>query len=132
MKAFRVFVTIVLVSSPFVLSGQTKNDSIDKLEAAGDMAGARAALAKAAEASPDSLPAVARYAEFLERFGDPSARDSYNKLLTLATRSGDKKRAASTARRLVVLDLLAGDHNAASSHLDALRPACGPSPPLSG
>jgi hypothetical protein len=132
MKAFRVFVTILLASSPSFLSGQTKNDSIDRMEAAGDMAGARAALARAADASPDSIQALTRYAEFLERFGDPSARDAYKKALAIAVKSGDRQRAASTARHLVVLDLIAGDHNATSAHLDAYREASGKSLAIGG
>jgi len=39
MKAFRVFVTIVLSISPSLLKGQTSTDSLQKMEAAGDSAG---------------------------------------------------------------------------------------------
>src|SRR3954453_15251347 len=124
MKAFRIFVTTVLIFSPSFLRGQN-NDSIPKMEAAGDAAGARVALMRAADANPDSVPALTRYAEFLERYGDPAARDVYNKLLVAARKAGDKDRVALAARRLVVLDLLAGDHGATSRHIDAYREASG-------
>jgi hypothetical protein len=131
MKAFRVFVTSVLILSPSFLRGQS-NDPIQKMEAAGDTAGARLALARAAEDNPDSVPAWTRYAEFLERYGDPAARDAYSKLLAAAGKAGDKDRAALAARRLVVLDLLAGDNNSTSRHLDAYREASGKSLSLGG
>src|SRR4051812_19123932 len=100
MQAFRVIVTIVLSISPSLLRGQTNNDSIQKMEAAGDAAGARAALARAVDASPDDLNALTRYAEFLERYGDPGARAAYEKVVVAARRAGAKDRVASAARRL--------------------------------
>src|SRR4051794_31414898 len=127
MKAFRVIVTIVLSVSPSVLRGQTNNDSIQRMEASGDAAGARAALARAAESNPEDLNALTRHAEFLERYGDVNARAAYEKVLAAARRSGNKDRAASAARRLAVLDLLAGDHDSASRQLDAYREATGKS-----
>jgi hypothetical protein len=126
MKAFRVFVTSVLILSPSFLRGQS-TDPIQKMEAAGDTAGARLALSRAAEANPDNVAAWTRYAEFLERYGDPAARDAYNTLLAAARKAGDKDRSAVAARRLVVLDLLAGDRSATSRHLDAYREASGKS-----
>src|SRR5438128_1143177 len=131
MQAFRIFVTSVLIFSPSFLRGQS-NDPIQKMEAAGDTAGARLALMRAADANPDSVPALTRYAEFLERYGDPAARDTYNKLLAAARKAGDKDRASLAARRLVVLDLLAGDHGATSRHIDAYREASGKSLTLAG
>lgn len=125
MQAFRVIVTIVLCISPSVLRGQTNNDSIQKMEAAGDTAGARAALARAVDANPDDLRALTRYAEFLVRYGDAGARAAYEKVLAAARRSGSKDQAAAAARRLAVLDLLADDRNAASKRLDAYREAAG-------
>jgi hypothetical protein len=127
MQAFRIFVTIVLTFSFSVLRGQNSPDSIQKLEAAGDTAAARTALARAAESNPNSVPAWTRYAEFLERYGDPAARQAYGTLLALLRTSGDKAAAGPVAHRLAVLDLLAGDHAAISQDLEAYRAATGKS-----
>jgi hypothetical protein len=127
MQAFRFFVITVLISYPSFVRGQSNTDSIQKMEAAGDTAAARTALARAAQTNPDNLPALTRYAEFLERYGDPAAREAYTRLLTAARRSGDKDRAAMAARRLAIFELLAGDASAASRHLDAYREASGKS-----
>ena len=124
MKAFPVFVTLVLTSS-LSIQGQTNLDSIRRMEASGDTAGARTALARAAEANPNNLAALAAYAEFLDRYGDPASRDAYAKLLTAARSSGDRGQAGMAARRLVLFDLLAGDANAVNGHLDAYRSATG-------
>jgi hypothetical protein len=123
MKAFRgyVFSLAVLASASLVLAQSP--ESISKMEAAGDTLTARSALARAAESG--SVPALTQYAEFLERYGDPGARDAYSKLLTALRKSGDNQRAGSIARRLAMLDLLAGDANATSRDLDAYRSATG-------
>jgi len=97
------------------------------MEAEGEALSARAALARAAEANPTSVPALTAYAEFLERYGDPTARDAYGKLLAAVRNSGDKQRIAAVARKLAVLDLLADDRDATSRHLDAYREASGKS-----
>src|SRR5207245_4057291 len=47
------------------------------------------------------------------------------KLLGVVRNSGDRQLAAVIARRLAVLDLLAGDRDATSRHLDAYREAAG-------
>jgi hypothetical protein len=123
MKAFRGSVFLFsAVGSLSVLLAQTP-ESISKMEAAGDTLAARAALARAADSN--TIPALTQYAEFLERYGDPGARDVYRKLLSAVRTSGDSQRAASIARRLAVLDLLAGDANATSRDLDAYRTASG-------
>src|ERR1051325_9435783 len=116
MKAFPVFLTIVLNISFVDLRAQSL-DAIRKMEMSGDTAGARIALARAADTNPNSIPALTAYAEFLERYGDPGSRDVYNKLLSALRNSGDSAKAGMIARRLAVLDLLAGDNAAAQSHL---------------
>src|SRR5689334_3531284 len=125
MKAFRNFVTIALTLSLPILRGQTSLDPIQKLEAAGDIASARSMLLRAAEADPNNPATLTRYAEFLERYGDPAARDTYAKALALLQRTNDKERSGAIAHKLVILDLLAGDPNATSSHLDVYRQATG-------
>jgi len=51
------------------------------MESSGDSAGARAALAHAAQSNPSDARALTAYAEFLDRYGDPAAREAYSKLL---------------------------------------------------
>src|ERR1039457_2181868 len=85
-----------------------------EMEAAGEVAGARAALAQAVEAQPSSIPALNAYAEFLDQYGDPASRETYSRLLAALVRSGNKARAGIIAQRLTALDLLAGDRDAAA------------------
>ena len=75
-----------------------------------DPGAARAVLSKASQAVPQEPEAQLRYAEFLDRYGDPSARAEYRKL-TGTTRS------LAVSRRLVLLDLIAGDRAAAQTDL---------------
>lgn len=124
MKAFRNL-AIVLTFCSCISQAQTSSDPIQKMESAGDAAGARTALARAAESTPNNSGAWTRYAEFLERYGDPGARDAYAKALALLRGPGDRDRAGVVAHRLVVLDLLAGDSNAASAHMEAYKQATG-------
>ncbi|MBS1858984.1 MAG: hypothetical protein JST11_26665 [Acidobacteria bacterium] len=110
MKASLWFAVLILSSSPSAALSQTPA----QLEAKGDSVGARNALARAVQASPNSVPALSAYAEFLERYGDPQAREVYGKLLTALRNSGDTARVEAVSHRLAVLDLMAGDDGAAS------------------
>src|SRR5690242_9729260 len=69
----------------------------------------RTALARAAQADPNNVAAWKAYAEFLDRYGDPGAREAYNKLLAAARNSGDTAVSASVEHRLKLYNLLAGD-----------------------
>jgi hypothetical protein len=69
----------------------------------------RAALARAAQSNPSSVSAWTAYAEFLDRYGDPGARDAYTKLQAALRNSGDSAKAASVEHRLKLFNLLAGD-----------------------
>jgi len=90
-----------------------------QLESKGDGAGARELLEQAARrGAGDALEA---YAQFLDRHRDPAAREAYEKALNAA--QGEQRRVP--ARRLVVLDLVAGDRNAAERHLEEYRAAGG-------
>src|SRR6266545_603348 len=100
MKSFPVL-AIFALSCASAAFGDAALDQARKMEAGGDAAGARAVLAKAAQASPNDADAQAHYAEFLDRYGDPAAR------------------------RLAILDLLAGDNPAASTDLDTYSGASG-------
>src|SRR5690242_19814216 len=97
----------VLILSAFIPAAHSQQ-SPAQLEAAGDIMGARTALARAAQTSPNNTTTLAAYAEFLERYGDPQTRDAYGKLVTALRNSGDTAKASAAARRLAVLDLLAG------------------------
>jgi hypothetical protein len=99
-------------------------DSIRKLEAAGDVAGARAALARAVENRPADAAALSAYAAFLESYGDPASRQVYTRLVPLLRDRKDAA-AAPAARRLAVLDLEAGDHDAAARDLETYGQASG-------
>ena len=119
MKASLFYAIVVLASASSPILGEQSLDSIQKMEASGDTTGARTALANAAQTSPNSAAAWTAYAEFLDRYGDPAAREAYGKLLAALRNGGDSARAATVARRLALLDLLAGDRIAANTHLDA-------------
>ncbi|HBY63444.1 MAG TPA: hypothetical protein DEH78_26775 [Solibacterales bacterium] len=82
---------------------------------------ARAALQRAVQASPESAEALAAYAQFLDRHRDSEARGVYEKLLSVVERDGNKQAAAQTARRLALLDLIAGDRGAAERRLATYR-----------
>jgi hypothetical protein len=97
------------------------------MEASGDKAGARTALARAAAANPDSVPALTAYAEHLDRHGDPGCRAAYTKLLGVLRASGDTTRSSAIARRLVALDLAAGDREAATRNVEIYRTLTGKS-----
>ena len=101
------------------------SDRAEQLERSGDASGARVALARAVQTAPSDIGTLTAYAAFLERYGDPEARTIYRQLLTQCNKAGDRAHAADAARRLVVLDLLAGDRTAATGDLDAYHAAGG-------
>ena len=78
-----------------------------------------------ASAEPNSVAAQIAYADFLDRYGDPSAREIYGRALTVAQRTGDKTQTAEAARHLAILDLLAGDREAAAQHAEAYHSVTG-------
>jgi hypothetical protein len=89
------------------------------MESKGEAADARDYLQRAAQTgAPDAELA---YAEFLDRHRDPGARAAYQKLVDKAR--GEQREVA--ARRLVILDLIAGDHDRAQRHLEDYRAAGG-------
>ena len=93
-----------------------------KLEAKGEAAEARSQLQKAAEGAPNDPLALEAYAEFLAYHRDPGARGEYEKLLQLYSSNGASPgERAKIARRLVELDLMAGDRASAEAHLEAFR-----------
>src|SRR5664279_1864433 len=125
MKASLFYAIVLVASAASPILGEQSLDSIQKMEESGDTVGARNALARASQASPNSVAAWTAYAEFLDRYGDPAAREAYGKLLAALRKGGDSARAAAVARHLALLDLLAGDRSAADAHLAAYRAADG-------
>jgi hypothetical protein len=124
MRRTAVFAVLSLLCTLAVRAGEA-DDRAEQLERSGDVAGARLVLARAAQATPTDIKTLTAYAAFLERYGDPEARTVYHQALTQCTRSADRGCSADVARRLVVLDLLAGDRSAASGDLDAYHAAGG-------
>lgn len=121
MKPFAaVFLAIVLSSS--LAATETTSQARD-LEKRGDARGAYLLLQRAVQSSPEDAEALAAYAEFLDLHGDPEARAAYEKLLAALKSSPDK--AAAAARRLVILDMIASDKEAAGRHLAAYQSAGG-------
>jgi hypothetical protein len=115
-----------LVLSSQNLLGQDLTGESWKLEMRGDGAAAREQLRRAAENAPNDPLALESYAVFLDRHRDPEARNVYQKLsdLLAGNRASAGERAR-IARRLVTLDLLAGDREAVARHLEVYRAAGG-------
>jgi hypothetical protein len=102
MNSFSIHVGLAVAIGSAALWGQS-----------GDSAGTRAALARAAE---DNNPAALNaYAGYLERYGDPAARDVYSRLADLRHSAGDAAGEAAARHRLTILNLLAGGRLAASN-----------------
>jgi hypothetical protein len=99
-----------------------------QMESKGDAAEARDYLQHAAQTG--GVDAELAYAQFLDQHNDPAARAAYEKVWDNA--HGEQRELA--ARRLVVLDLVAGDRNAAQRDVEQYRSAGGRDfslPPLS-
>jgi hypothetical protein len=90
-----------------------------QMETKGEAAEARDYLQRAAQTG--GVDAQLAYAQFLDRHRDPTARDAYEKVW-LAARGEQRELAA---RRMVVLDLIAGDREAAQRHVEQYRTAGG-------
>src|SRR5712692_9730093 len=108
MKAPSAIVLTCLIFSS-ALSGSESLDRARQLSKSGDTGGARTLLAQAARSNPNDITSLSEYADFLDRYGDPGARAAYGKLLDALSSSSDSTRRAAVARRLITLDLQAGD-----------------------
>jgi hypothetical protein len=84
-------------------------------EQSGDSAAARDALLQAIERNPNDVDALGSYAEFLDRYHERGARAAYRKWL--AALPAGSPHAASTQRRLVMLDLIEGDRASAEKDI---------------
>ncbi len=118
MKPFALAVGLLLGITPAALWGQLAEASAD-----------RASLARAAE--NNSPPALAAYAEYLDRRGDPAAREVYIRLADARKRAGDNAGAADVAHRLAVLDLLASGRDTTHGTASTAAPS-GPTATIPG
>ena len=127
MKLFSAFAAVLLTFASSGLQAQNP-DQAARMEASGDVAGARAALSHAVDSNPRSVTALANYAEFLQRYGDPGCREVYTRLLAALQQSGNTARAAVISKRLALLDLVGeGSHTApAPKEPVAIAPIPGP------
>jgi len=114
-----------LITLVWLAPAQSLESRARQLELAGDAAGALALLEQAVTEQPQNLEALAAYAEFLDRRGSPKAREAYARLLDRLSAGDGGARRAQIARRLVLLDLIAGDNEAAARHLEVYRAAGG-------
>jgi len=90
-----------------------------QMETKGEAAEARDYLQRASQTG--GVDAQLAYAQFLDRHRDPAARDAYEKVWQAAR--GEQRELA--ARRMVVLDLIAGDRESAQRHVEQYRTAGG-------
>ncbi len=123
----KTFSAIVLSFTAFIsaLPGSEALDRARQLANSGDSLGARTALAQAAQRSPNDVGPLMEYAEFLDRYGDSAARDAYEKVLEALGPRGDADKRAAVLRRLLALDLLAGDRRGYQKHREAFQAAGG-------
>ena len=125
MKLLSIVVTAAGLVPISVLTAWQNPAQIRQPEAAGDAGEARGLLASAVQKDPDSAAALKSYAEFLEQYGEPEARAIYSRLLAQLRRTGAAAEEAETARRLVILDLLAGDREALARDGESYRAITG-------
>jgi hypothetical protein len=123
-------ISVFIASCALILQANDDLDQAQKLEKSGDAHGARMALAAAVQRSPEDVAVLTAQAEFLDRYGDPDALSAYRKLLAASPKAGGTTR-ADIARRIVVLELLAGDRAAAARDLVDYREAGGTDWPAS-
>jgi hypothetical protein len=110
--------------------GWTQSADAWTLEVRGQAAEAQKLLERAANAAPagsqGNPQAVRAYAEFLDRYHDPAARQVYARLAQMLDASrGPAAERAAVHRRLAGLDLAAGDRDAAGRDLAAFTAAGG-------
>src|SRR5579863_1962689 len=118
-----------------LVNGLFANEVVDrahKFEDAGDSAAARDVYSKAVQASPNDPELLSGYAQILERYRDPGAREAYRKSAGLWKNAGRTEDALRSARRAVLLDTIAGDRTAAETDLGTYRALGGQDLQLAG
>src|ERR1700676_262056 len=108
-----LFLTVTGISAQDVSSQDLSRD-VWQLESRGEAMQAHERLRKAAEAAPNNPAVLRAYCDYLDRHRDPATREAYEKFAqVLARTAGSPDERVRVARRLTVLDLLAGDQAAA-------------------
>ncbi|MGD0046919.1 MAG: hypothetical protein ABSE42_07860 [Bryobacteraceae bacterium] len=125
MKLLSIVVTAACLFPISVLPAWQKPAPTGQPEAAGDANQTRGILAAAVQRNPDSAAALRSYAEFLDEYGQPEARVMYARLLAQLGGAGAAAEKAEIARRLVTLDLLAGDGEALARDRESYRAIAG-------
>ena len=118
----RMIVVPVLLAALGIAAGQGNDPgkAASRMEFGGEAAQALEQLRRASASAPNDPISLEAYAQFLDAHGDPAARGEYQKLLDLLQRNGaSPNERARVSRRLMILDLLAGDREAASRHATA-------------
>jgi hypothetical protein len=113
---------LALALSVSTASAQDPLARARQLETGGNSADALRTLRDAANARGATEASISAYADFLDRYGDPAARDAYSRALPVIN---DAARKRSTLRRLIILDLQAADQASAARHLNEYRAAGG-------
>jgi hypothetical protein len=119
---------VVAALQCWTISGwaQSLDNEAWRLEIRGDSAQAQARLQQAAGANGAGAAALRNYAEFLDRYHDPAARAAYLRLAqSLEASNAPAADRAAVNRRLAILDLEAGDRDAAARHVTAYTAAGG-------
>ncbi len=109
-------VLLALTLTPAIYANELAKARL--LEKEGEALNARSVLKAAAANDPEAQLA---YAEFLHRHRDPEARAAYERILA----SSDGARKADISRRLVLLNLVAGDRDAALKNFEIYKSAGG-------
>src|SRR5262249_39107426 len=119
-------VTAMFCAATAIMAAQDLSGEVWQFETRGDAAQAQQRLQKAAEAAPADPVPLRASAEFLARHRVPSARQVYEKLSrALANRKAPAAERAAVAKRLAILDLVAGDQASATKHLAEYNAAGG-------
>ena len=123
----------------WLAGGLLANEAVDraqKYEDSGNSAAAREVYAKARQTAPNDPEITTGYAQFLERYKDPGAREEYRRSARQWKSAGRTQDALRSARQAVILDLIAGDRTAAEADASVYTDLGGtkldlPNPPTS-
>ena len=123
----RFFIPIIGFISIFAaqLSAHDILNRTHTLEDAGQTASAREVFAGAVKSAPKDAELLRGYAAFLERYGDPGAREAYRKAGAAWNAAGKAAGAVADFRSAVLLDLIAGDRKAAETDAASFKAAGG-------
>jgi hypothetical protein len=111
----RVSSSLLLLLLAGGLSAHEAVDRAQKYEDSGDSSAAREVYAGALRATPNDPELLTGYAQILERYRDPRARETWRKSAESWKNAGRTQDAARSARRAVLLDLIAGDRASAEA-----------------